>query len=233
MSGDEEHHKNEGHRPESGSESWRAMARYMVQHQLAARGISDSRVLRAMAEVPRHAFVPPQMRESAYDDRPLDIGWGQTISQPYMVAHMTEWLRLEPTDRVLEIGTGSGYHAAVLSLLADHVDTVERDERLAHTAAFRLRSLGYHNVTVIYSDGTLGCPQRAPYDAIVVVAAAPQVPETLKSQLALGGRLICPVGTQEVQTLVRVTRTETGYHLEEGVNCLFVPLIGREGWKSP
>jgi protein-L-isoaspartate(D-aspartate) O-methyltransferase len=211
---------------------YREARRLMVERQLIERGIRDPRVLQAMAEVPRHAFVLPTYQPASYEDRPLEIGWGQTISQPYMVAHMAEQLRLRPEDRVLEIGTGSGYAAAVLSRLARHVYTIERNENLAHTAAFRMQSLGYSNVTVILGDGTLGYSKGAPYDAIVVSAAAPRAPEPLKDQLSVGGRLLCPVGDQESQTLVRITRTADGFTVEEGIRCMFVPLVGREGWAS-
>jgi protein-L-isoaspartate(D-aspartate) O-methyltransferase len=209
---------------------WAKVRAIMVETQMRARGIESSRVLEAMRHVPRHVFVPPNLRASAYDDRPLDIGHGQTISQPYMVAHMTEELRLSPTDKVLEIGAGSGYQAAVLSMLARQVVTVERFEPLAKAAAARLRSLGVTNVSVEVGDGTLGWPSRAPYDAILVAAAAPHLPAALMEQLAIGGRLVCPVGGREGQILTRITRREESYHAEEGIMCMFVPLIGEQGW---
>ncbi len=209
---------------------WLPARSAMVQKQLQERGIRDHRVLKAMFDVPRHAFVMPGMQLHAYEDRPLDIGWGQTISQPYMVGLMTELLRLTPEAKVLDIGTGSGYQAAVLSLLASRVITVERHERLAATAAFRLESLGYSNVTVVVGDGSLGYPLEAPYDAILVAAGAPRVSETLKRQLATGGRLVCPVGPMEAQMLLRVTRTPEGFTEERSIDCRFVPLIGDEGW---
>lgn len=202
----------------------------MVQTQLADRGIRDARVLEAMRMVPRHLFVPDTLRRFAYQDRPLEIGGGQTISQPYMVGLMTQLLALGPRDNVLEIGTGSGYQAAVLSLLAAHVDSIERMEFLAIAARDRLRSLGYDNITVLVGDGTLGNPAGAPYDAIVVTAGSPRVPAALKEQLAPEGRLICPVGSPDVQRLVRVVRENDSFREEEGIGCIFVPLIGENGW---
>lgn len=216
--------------PDPQVDPWFLARRDMVQRQLVERGIRDPRVLRAMLQVPRHAFVMPGMQLRAYEDRPLDIGWGQTISQPYMVGLMTELLRLTPEARVLDIGTGSGYQAAVLSRLASQVVTVERHERLAATAAFRLESLGYSNVKVVVGDGSLGYPLEAPYDGILVAAGAPRISETLKRQLATGGRLVCPVGPLEAQTLLRVTRTPEGFVEEKSIDCRFVPLIGDEGW---
>ncbi len=204
----------------------------MVAKQLMARGISDERVLEAMRTVPRHAFVPIDLVEHAYDDKPLNIGGGQTISQPYMVALMTELLSLRPTDRVLEVGTGSGYHAAVLAFLAAEVVTVERRPVLAEQARERLAELGYANIVVYVSDGTLGWEPAAPYDAILVTAGAPAVPEPLCRQLELGGRLVCPVGTRETQRLVVARCTEEGIAQSESIPCIFVPLIGQEGWNS-
>jgi protein-L-isoaspartate(D-aspartate) O-methyltransferase len=165
----------------------------MVTRQLRGRHLTDERVLAAMEKVPRHLFVPQSQRHAAYNDGPLPIGTGQTISQPYMVARMTELLRLTPTDRVLEIGTGSGYQAAILAELAGEVWTLERHAELAGRAAELLSQLGYENVHVITSDGSLGYPEAAPYNAIVVTAAAPSVPDALKDQLAVGGRMVIPV----------------------------------------
>jgi protein-L-isoaspartate(D-aspartate) O-methyltransferase len=215
---------------DAGSLYWTEVRRLTVDRHMAKRGIRDPRVLEAMRTVPRHVFVPLPMRASAYEDRPLDIGQGQTISQPYMVAHMTEQLRLRPEDRVLEIGTGSGYQAAVLAVLAREVFSVERYEELARGARMRLDAQGLRNVTVLIGDGTRGCPEHAPYDAIVVTAAAPRLPEALLEQLAVGGRLVCPVGGREYQSLMRVTRREDGFVAEEGIHCMFVPLIGEQGW---
>jgi len=187
-------------------------------------------VLEAFMAVPRHHFVPDRFRVHAYEDRPLDIGSGQTISQPYMVAAMTELLALRPTDHVLEIGTGSGYQTAILATLAGHVTSIERFAGLADRAQRLLRALEYDNVTVQVGDGTLGHPDGAPYDAILVTAAAPRVPAALLDQLAMNGRLVCPVGEREVQRLVRVVRTPEGYREEAGIECVFVPLVGSDGW---
>jgi protein-L-isoaspartate(D-aspartate) O-methyltransferase len=173
----------------------------MVQHQLRGRGIADERLLAVMEEAPRHLFVPERQRDKAYDDGPLTIGLGQTISQPYMVARMTELMRLEGTETVLEIGTGSGYQAAILAKLAATVWTIERHPELAGRAEGLLADLGYDNVRVVIGDGTLGLPVRAPFDSIVVTAAAPDVPQALRDQLRLGGRMVIPVSTGYAQDL--------------------------------
>jgi len=169
----------------------------MVETQLMTRGIVDPAVLAAMRRVPREAFVPPKWRAFAYEDRPLPIAQGQTISQPYIVALMTQELKLTPHDRVLEVGTGSGYGAAVLSGIVSHVYTVERLQPLAVAACQRLWELGYHNVEVLAGNGTLGWPEHAPYDGIVVTAEGPFIPRALQAQLSLGGRLIMPVGERD------------------------------------
>jgi protein-L-isoaspartate(D-aspartate) O-methyltransferase len=189
-------------------------------------------VLRAMAQVPRERFVPPESRHMAYLDIPLAIGEGQTISQPYIVAMMTQALELRDTDRVLEVGTGSGYQAAVLSLLVPngHLVTVERVPALADRARALLKELGYANVTVELAGPTLGCPGRAPFDAIVVTAAAPRLPPSLVDQLALGGRLVAPVGSREQQELVQARRTGEGVSLRLLGPCRFVPLLGPEAF---
>jgi protein-L-isoaspartate(D-aspartate) O-methyltransferase len=199
---------------------------------IAARGIRDGHVLAAMAAVPRERFVPPALTDEAYGDRPLPIGEGQTISQPYIVAVMTEALRLTPSDRVLEIGTGSGYAAAVLAEIAAHVYTIERLGALAASARRRLSDLGYENVHVRCDDGTKGWPQHAPYDAIVVTAGGPEVPEALLEQLAVGGRLVMPVGDLAFgQRLVRVLREAADRYRHDDLGAVaFVPLIGAEGW---
>jgi protein-L-isoaspartate(D-aspartate) O-methyltransferase len=204
----------------------------MVSEHLLGRGIRDKTVIRAMSEVPREAFLPSGMEPFAYDDGPLPIEQGQTISQPYIVAYMIEALQLQGDERVLEIGTGSGYAAAVLSRCAAEVFTVERIPSLEENARSLLKELGYHNVTVHLGDGTLGWQEHAPYDGIVVTAGAPNVPKELLSQLALGGRLVIPVGpTQHLQTLVRVSRTGEGdFRHEELCPVRFVPLIGEQGW---
>jgi protein-L-isoaspartate(D-aspartate) O-methyltransferase len=208
-----------------------AARKRMVDRQIRARGVRDRRVLAAMEIVPREAFLPPELEDHAYDDRPLPIEAGQTISQPYIVALMTEALRLQAGDRVLEIGTGSGYAAAVLSRVANHVYTVERHEVLARVARERLQTLDYRNVDVQCGDGTVGWRDHAPYDAIVVAAGGPDLPQALLDQLAIGGRLVMPVGSSRAQELVRVTRrTATDYQREDLGAVQFVPLIGEQGW---
>jgi protein-L-isoaspartate(D-aspartate) O-methyltransferase len=206
----------------------------MVESQIAAREIRDQAVLEAMRTVPREAFVRPELVECAYDDMPLPIGEGQTISQPYMVALMAEALQLSATDRVLEIGTGSGYAAAILSCIVKQVYTVERLETLYRLARRRLRKFGYDNVSVHLGNGTLGWPEHAPYDGIVVTAGGPAIPAALQEQLAVGGRLVMPVGSQPMyQTLMRVTRTSaTTFDTEELGYVCFVPLIGTQGWPA-
>ncbi len=202
----------------------------MVEAQIRRRGIGDPRVLAALARVPRHEFVPENLRAMAYDDTPLPIGGGQTISQPYMVALMTEALGLQGGEKVLEVGTGSGYQAAVLAELGCHVISVERDPDLAEQAARRLERLGY-DVRVVVGDGTLGVPEEAPFQAILVTAGAPRVPPSLEAQLhPEGGVLVIPVGDRGVQELLRLTRWG-GRVLREGLGgCRFVPLVGKEGW---
>jgi protein-L-isoaspartate(D-aspartate) O-methyltransferase len=203
----------------------------MVETQLRHRGIRDPRVLEAMGRVEREALVSPELAEFAYDDRPLPIAAGQTISQPYIVALMAEALEIEPGDRVLEIGTGSGYAAAVLAELADRVYTVERHAELARTAQARLAALGYDNIEVLCGDGTRGWPEHAPYQAIAVAAGGPEAPPALLEQLAVGGRLVIPVGPQRIQRLVRITRlSETELQREDLGGVRFVPLIGEQGW---
>jgi protein-L-isoaspartate(D-aspartate) O-methyltransferase len=211
------------------------MRETMVQTQIAARGVRDPRVLNAVRTVPREAFVPERLRPFAYEDGPLPIGEGQTISQPYIVAVMTEAAQPKPGDRALEIGTGSGYGAAVLARIAAEVYTVERLASLAESARRRFGELGYHNVHVLLGDGTLGWPEHAPYDAIVVTAGGPKVPPALLDQLAVGGRLVMPIGSQSrFQRLVRVVRRGADkYDHEELEEVAFVPLIGAEGWPEP
>jgi protein-L-isoaspartate(D-aspartate) O-methyltransferase len=208
------------------------MRRRMVRTQLSSRGIRNPAVLEAMAEVPREQFVFPQLRELAYRDAPLPIGEDQTISQPYMVALMAEALEPEPTDRVLEVGTGSGYGAAVLSCIAREVYTIERNETLAKTARQHLEELGYTNVYVAAGDGTLGWPEHAPYDGIVVTAGGPVIPEALQEQLAVGGRLVIPIGPElTMQDLVRVHKIDRDTYRRETLGEVrFVPLIGKAGW---
>lgn len=210
----------------------RSAKELMIREHLVGRGIGDPRVLSAMREVPRESFLLDDMQAFAYDDSPLPIAAGQTISQPYMVAFMIEALQLEGNERVLEVGTGSGYAAAVLSRCAAQVYTVERIAVLAQSARSRLEELGYANVTVHLGDGTLGWREQAPFEGIVVTAGAPEVPGALLQQLALGGRLVIPVGaTQHLQNLVRVARVgEDEYRREALGPVRFVPLIGEQGW---
>jgi protein-L-isoaspartate(D-aspartate) O-methyltransferase len=209
--------------------------RRMVEDQIAARGIVDQAVLQAMGAVPRELFVPDSAVEFAYEDTPLPIEEGQTISQPYVVALMAAALQLTPRDRVLEVGAGSGYAAAVLSRIAAEVYAIERHEALAEQASRRMKKLGFDNVHILHGDGTLGWPEHAPYDAIVVAAGGPVVPEALRAQLAIGGRLVIPVGTTpRMQELMRVTRTgQTQYREDELGGVQFVPLIGAQGWEEP
>ena len=206
---------------------WTSQRLAMVRRQIEARGIRDPRVLQALKTVPRHEFVPESARSAAYEDEPLPIGRGQTISQPFMVALMSEALGLHGSERVLEVGTGSGYQAAVLGELAAEVFTVERIAELAGTAARTLEELGCANVTVVVGDGCRGLSEHAPFDAILVAAAAPSVPPALREQLADGGVLVVPIGeSAAVQVLTIVRRTADRFTTEEGTGCRFVPLIG-------
>lgn len=213
---------------------WRESDRgRMVSKHLRGRGLTDARLMEAFSQVPREEFVPPGLREWAYADRPLGIGCGQTISQPYIVALTVDKLGLQGDEKVLEIGTGSGYAAAILSRMAARVITVERLPELAESAAQRLRALGYDNVTVICADGTQGYPPEAPYQAIAVAASGPQVPPSLKEQLCVGGRLVIPVGDEDEQALLRFRRTGPDSWTEERLcQVRFVPLLGEEGWHS-
>lgn len=205
----------------------------MVEEQLRARGIRDERVLDAMAEVPREIFVSPENRASAYGDFPVPIGAGQTISQPYIVAAMLEKLELRPSDRVLEVGTGTGYQAAVLGRLAAEVWTVERHPELAAKAQEILAQLYIGNVNVVQGDGSRGLPEHAPFDKILVAAAAPRIPQALIDQLADGGRLVVPVGTPDEQQLQVVRKIGDQISVTPHELCRFVPLIGDEGWDPP
>lgn len=205
----------------------------MVDKQLYRRGVCDSRVLDAMAAVPREEFVPDGLRQKAYDDAPLPIGDGQTISQPYIVAVMTAALRLTGEERVLEIGTGSGYQAAILARLVKEVFTVERRCGLAAAATQRVAHLGYSNVHVRCGDGTLGLVEFAPFDAILAAAAAPALPEPWYSQLAEGGRIIAPLGDSEDQELHLLERRGNSFQTTILEPCRFVPLVGYHGWKEP
>ncbi len=214
------------------SEFARARER-MVHQQLELRDIRDAGVLAAMRKIPRQEFIPEESRQHAYADAPLPIGVSQTISQPYIVALMTQLLELEPTDTVLEIGTGSGYQAAILAELTKQVYSLERLDTLGDRARDVLGRLGYTNVTVLERDGSLGLPEHAPYDAIIVTAAAPSAPQALKEQLADSGRLVVPVGGRQGQMLERWTREGERISVEEMVPVAFVPLVGDQGWDVP
>ena len=207
--------------------------RRMVEEQVIARGVRDPRVISAMLQVPRHKFVEEAMESQAYQDAPLPIGEKQTISQPYMVAVMSEALALDGTDKVLEVGTGSGYQAAVLALLADRVFSLERIPALARRARKALDACGYSKVNIRLADGTLGWQEMAPFDAIMVTAGAPFVPQGYLDQLAVGGRLVIPVGDLTNQMLMRITRmSETEFKEEQLLGCRFVPLVGNHGWRE-
>ncbi len=216
----------------AGEDRWEQERQRMVDLQIAARGVKDERVLAAMRSVPRHLFVPLTFRDGAYNDCPLPIGRGQTISQPYIVAVMTELLQLKPDDRVLEIGGGSGYQAAILGTLVQEVISVERIPEVAEMARKNLLEVGIANTTIITGNGTLGYPARAPYDAILITAAAPDVPQPLIDQLAEGGRLVAPVGSRDLQELVRCTKREGAIAREYFGGVVFVPLLGEHGWQE-
>jgi protein-L-isoaspartate(D-aspartate) O-methyltransferase len=206
--------------------------RLMVKHQIEARGVRDPRVLNALLTVPRHLFIPPGYRKGAYGDHPLPIGHGQTISQPYIVALMTEMLDLSPSDKVLEIGAGCGYQAAILAHIARYVVTIERLPDLARFARENLESQGVRNVRVVEGDGTKGYPPDSPYDAIIITAAAPSIPSPLIDQLAEGGRIVAPVGTMEIQTLTKGIKVQGKMCITNHGGCRFVPLIGEYGWRE-
>jgi len=202
----------------------------MVQYQIASRGVADERILQAMCHVPRHRFVPPDYQDQAYDDHPLPIGSGQTISQPYIVAFMTEQLALKGDDKVLEVGTGSGYQAAVLARLVRQVHTIERVAELAEKAEIIFKELNLTNIKVHVGDGSLGWVLDSPYQAILVTAAAPACPPALLEQLDLGGRMIIPVGERFHQTLEIWQRDEHGLQCRDVLPVMFVPLKGEQGW---
>ncbi len=202
----------------------------MVEYQLKGRGIKDPRVLFAMGRVPRHRFLPARLQASAYDDSALPIGSGQTISQPYMVAAMTELLELKGNEKVLEVGTGSGYQAAILAELSNKVVSMERIETLSNEAGKLLKELGYGNIELVAGDGTIGYAPEAPYDGIIVTAACPDIPAPLFEQLNNGGRLVLPVGDRFLQTLTIVKKKEGRMITEYSFGCVFVPLIGKYGF---
>ncbi len=210
---------------------YRRLREQMVTEQLEARGISDQRVLTAFRDLPRELFISPGLRGHAYADRPVPIGFGQTISQPYMVGVMTAALELQPEHRILEIGTGSGYQAAILAKLVEKVYTIERMEELTAKSRRLFEKLELFNIVSRTGDGTIGWSEYAPFDRIVVTAGAPAPPPSLLKQLAPGGRLVIPVGSRREQTLRIITRTDDDYRDENAGGCIFVPLIGREGWE--
>jgi len=209
---------------------WRQQRHEMVRAQIERRGVTNGRVLDAMRSVPRHAFLPDRLRGQAYTDQALPIGEGQTISQPYIVACMLAALQPTGKGRALDVGSGSGYQTALLSRLYEEVIGVERVVTLAEGAARRLEELGCANVRIVVADGTLGYEEGAPYDAIVVGAGAPEVPQPLVTQLAPGGRLVIPVGDRYLQRITTVTKGAHGATTEEGIGCVFVPLLGEHGW---
>jgi protein-L-isoaspartate(D-aspartate) O-methyltransferase len=204
----------------------------MVEEQIVGRGVKDERVLAAMRKVPRHEFLPEAIRGMAYEDSALPLGEGQTMSQPYMVAVMSEFLGLSGTERVLEIGTGSGYQAAVLAELCEKVYTVERIKILADRARATLDRLGYRSVAIKVYDGTYGWKDMAPFDAIIVTAGSPDIPAPLVDQLREGGRMVIPVGERFGQTLLKIVKTPQGPVTDRSIPCVFVPLIGNHGWKE-
>lgn len=208
------------------------MREKMVSKQIASRGITDLNVLKAMSKVPRHLFVSEALMDQAYGDFPLPIGEQQTISQPYIVAEMTQALQLKKEDRVLEIGTGSGYQAAIMAEIVFRVYTIERIRPLFIKARKLFDELQYHNIVTKYSDGTTGWEDESPFDAIMVTAGAPAIPETLVNQLAIGGRMVIPVGTQYSQDLIRLTRDENDVHKTSLGGCRFVKLVGEHGWEN-
>jgi protein-L-isoaspartate(D-aspartate) O-methyltransferase len=205
----------------------------MVQEQLVARGIKDARVVAAMRKIPRHFFIDPGIVNRAYDDSALPIGDKQTLSQPFMAARMTEMLALRGSEKVLEVGTGSGYQTALLAELCFNVFSVEKIRALSLKARSLLDRLDYQNIALHVGDGTLGWSEHAPYDGIIVTAGAPQAPQPLLDQLSVGGgRLVIPIGDEQAQTLVRVTRTRTGFKQEQLGECKFVKLVGKYGWRD-
>ena len=204
----------------------------MVERQLKARGIFDQRVLDAMSKIRREDFIAPELQGHAYEDRPLAIGCAQTISQPYIVASMLQAARLRTEDHVLELGTGSGYQSALLAEIVQSVVSIERHAGLAEIARARLSRLGYTNVEIVVGDGTVGYAPRAPYDVVLVSAAAPQIPQPLVDQLSVGGRMVLPVGSRDIQDLVLVQRDENGVHQIRLDGCAFVPLIGEVGFRE-
>jgi protein-L-isoaspartate(D-aspartate) O-methyltransferase len=214
------------------SKKYKRQREEMVKRQIVARGITDEKVISAMRTVPRHLFVSEALTDQAHGDFPLPIGEQQTISQPYIVAEMTQALQLSKKDRVLEIGTGSGYQAAIISQIAYRVYTIERIHSLLLKARSLFDRLLYHNILTRYSDGTSGWADQSPFDAIIITAGAPKIPETLVSQLAMGGRMVIPVGDQYSQELIKLHREKNGIHKTNLGGCRFVKLIGEQGWRE-
>jgi len=208
------------------------MREKMVREQIASRGITDLNVLEAMNKVPRHLFVSEALMDQAYGDFPLPIGEQQTISQPYIVAEMTQALQLKREDRVLEIGTGSGYQAVIIAEIVFRVYTIERIRPIFIKTRKLFDELHYHNIVTKYSDGTSGWEDESPFDAIIVTAGAPTIPETLVNQMAIGGRMVIPVGTQHSQELIKLTRDENDVHTTSLGGCRFVKLVGEYGWEN-
>jgi protein-L-isoaspartate(D-aspartate) O-methyltransferase len=208
------------------------LRREMVDVQLRSRGIANPRVLGAILRVPREEFFPDDLRSFAYEDAAFPIGEGQTVSQPYMVAIMTELLKLKGSEKVLEVGTGSGYQAAILAELCRKVITIERIGPLSENAKARLKNLGYQNIEFVVGDGSEGYSAGAPYDGIIVTAACPDIPPPLIEQLAEGGRLVLPIGERHLQTLTVVTKEKGKLKTEESIGCVFVPLVGKYGWQN-
>ncbi len=215
---------------EPGGDEWLIRRQRMVETQIRGRGVRDERVLNAMLTIPRERFLPREMRQEAYEDRAVPIGYGQTISQPYIVAYMTEQLRVDPDSTVLEIGTGSGYQAAILAVLCKHLCSVERIPELHERAKETLAALNLTNVNLVVDDGSVGLPKHAPYDRIMVTAGAPQIPQGLISQLVDGGIMVLPVGRDQDQTIVRVVRNGNRTIETPLLPCRFVKLIGEKGW---
>lgn len=209
---------------------YRKLREKMVEHGLVSRGIKDERVINAFLKIPREEFIPEDQKKMAYNDSPVPIKLGQTISQPYIIALMTQCLDLEESDKVLEIGTGSGYQAAILAEIVSEVWTVERFPALLEYAKNNLKTLGYKNINFIQGDGTLGYEKEAPYEAIIVTAGAPNIPQPLLEQLNVGGRMVIPVGGSYSQILKKITKGEKKIEKEDICGCVFVPLIGKKGW---
>ena len=215
---------------ESEDKSYESLRQWMVRSQIQYRGIKNPQIIRVMLEIPRHLFVPEKYKSQAYEDTPLPIGYGQTISQPYIVALMTELIDPQPDDKVLEIGTGSGYQAAILSRLVKEVHTIERIKELAEFAEQNLKKLDINNVYIYIKDGTEGLKEQAPFDKIIVTASAPDIPQPLIEQLKEGGKMVIPIGTTHFQTLKLIEKINNKIKISNKGGCIFVKLIGKYGW---